>query len=240
MKAVIPAAGLGTRFLPATKSQPKEMLPIVDKPVLHYVVEEVVEANINAILMITGRSKRAIVDYFDKSLELEHHLRDEQEHSLDGINNLLDKAHFYFVRQKEPLGLGHAISCSHRFVGNEPFVVLLGDDIIIDECVTSKLITLHEKLGVSIIAVEEVPDEKTKDYGIITGEELEPGLFRVSEIVEKPKPGTASSNLAIVGRYLFTPEIFDCIDQVKPGLHGEIQLTDAISLLNQKQEIPWE
>lgn len=237
MKAVIPAAGLGTRFLPATKSQPKEMLPIVDKPALHYVVEEAVEAKLTAILLIIGRSKQAIVDYFDKGGELPPHLDEEQKAALDEIDNLLENAHFYFVRQERPLGLGHAVLCSRKFVGDETFAVLLGDDIIVDECVTGTLMKLHEKYGTSIVAVEEMEEERLSDYGVVSGEEIDEGIFKIDQMVEKPKAGEAPSDRAMVGRYVLTSEIYRCLDNTGPGLKGEIQLTDAMMFLNKKEDI---
>jgi len=237
MKAVIPAAGMGTRFLPVTKAQPKEMLPIVDKPSLHYVVEEAIAADINSILMITGRGKRAIVDYFDKNWELEHHFRDTDNPDLEEINAILHKADFFYVRQKEPLGLGHAILCAKHFVHDQAFAVLLGDDIILEECCTANIRRLHEQKGASIVAVEEVPRERLRHYGVIDAEPLDDGTFLVKDLVEKPEPIRAPSNLALVGRYILTPETFGCLEGIKPGLDNEYHLTDALRLLKDREDI---
>ncbi len=229
-KAVIPAAGLGTRLLPATKAQPKEMLPVVDKPALHYVVEEAVEAGIEDILIITGRGKRAIVDYFDAYPELEEHLKRSGKYDLlEEVREITELANIYYVRQKVPRGLGDAILYAERFVDDEPFAVLLGDDIIISNppC-TKTLIELHEEFGGNVIAVEEVPKDLVSRYGIIKPEIVRDGVYRVVDIVEKPRVEEAPSNLATMGRYVLTPKIFEYLKKIGPGYGGEIQLTDAL------------
>lgn len=229
-KAVIPAAGLGTRLLPATKSQPKEMLPVVDKPVLHYVVEEAVDSGIEDILIITGRGKRAIVDYFDAYPELESHLLKNGKYDLlEELRRITELANIYYVRQRNPKGLGDALLYAERFVGDEPFAVLLGDDIIISNppC-TKSLIELYEKYKENVIAVEEVKKEEVTKYGIIDPEEIENGVYRVRDITEKPSVDEAPSNLATMGRYVLTPKIFDYLKRIGPGYGGEIQLTDAL------------
>lgn len=229
-KAVIPAAGLGTRLLPATKAQPKEMLPVVDKPVLHYVVEEAVNSGIEDILIITGRGKRAIVDYFDAYPELEHHLMKSGKYDLlEEIRKVTELANIYYVRQKSPRGLGDALLYAERFVGDEPFAVLLGDDIVISNppC-TKSLIELYEEYKTNVIAVEEVSREDVSKYGIIDPEEVADEIYRVKDIIEKPKIDEAPSNLATMGRYVLTPKIFDYLKRIGPGYGGEIQLTDAL------------
>ncbi len=229
-KAVIPAAGLGTRLLPATKAQPKEMLPVVDKPALHYVVEEAVESGIEDILIITGRGKRAIVDYFDAYPELEEHLERSGKYDvLEEIRKITEMANIFYVRQKAPRGLGDAILYAKRFVDDEPFAVLLGDDIILSNppC-TKTLIELHEEFGGNVIAVEEVEVEDVSRYGIVKPEEIREGVYRVLDIVEKPRVDEAPSNLATMGRYILTPKIFDYLKKIGPGYGGEIQLTDAL------------
>jgi UTP--glucose-1-phosphate uridylyltransferase len=235
-KAVIPAAGLGTRFLPATKAQPKEMLPVVDKPAIQYVVEEAVRAGIDDILIITGRSKRSLEDHFDRNVELEFEL--EQKGRLEALKEvkaLADLADIYFVRQGEPLGLGHAVSMARKHVGREPFVVLLGDDIIDDRVpLLEAMIEQHERIERSVVALMEVEDPSL--YGCAKPEPVSENLVRILDIVEKPKEN-APSNLAVMGRYVFTPDIFDALAQVQPGVGGEIQLTDAIALLMQDQEV---
>ena len=231
-KAVIPAAGYGTRFLPATKAMAKEMLPIVDKPTIQFIVEEAIEAGIEDILIVTGKSKRPIEDHFDSNIELEEHLRKQ------GKDDLLElvkptNVNLFFVRQSYPKGLGHAI------LQAEPFVVMLGDDIMQgQEPLTKQLIDVYEKTHASNIAVMEVPHEETSKYGIIAPErELEDGIYNVEYFVEKPKPEDAPSDLAIIGRYLLTPEIFDILENQAPGAGGEIQLTDAIDTLNKTQRV---
>ncbi|EKN62768.1 UTP--glucose-1-phosphate uridylyltransferase GalU [Schinkia azotoformans] len=239
-KAIIPAAGLGTRFLPATKAQPKEMLPIVDKPTIQYIIEEAVASGIEDIIVVTGRGKRAIEDHFDKSYELEETLAKKEKWDLlkevQGISNL---ANIHYIRQKEPKGLGHAIACASRFIGDEPFAVLLGDDIVHspEKPALKQLIDVYERFNSSVIGVQQVPDEDVSKYGIIsmTNGEIESGVFRIHDLVEKPKLEEAPSNYAIMGRYILRPEIFYVLDNVKPGAGGEIQLTDAIKLLNEQQ-----
>ena len=237
-KAVIPAAGYGTRFLPATKAMAKEMLPIVDKPTIQSIVGEAIEAGIEDILIVTGKSKRPIEDHFDSNIELEEHLRKQ------GKDDLLElvkptNVNLFFVRQSYPKGLGHAILQAKAFVGNEPFVVMLGDDIMQgQEPLTKQLIDVYKKTHASNIAVMEVPHEETSKYGIIAPErELEDGIYNVEYFVEKPKPEDAPSDLAIIGRYLLTPEIFDILENQAPGAGGEIQLTDAIDTLNKTQRV---
>lgn len=238
-KAVIPAAGLGTRFLPATKAQPKEMLPIVDKPAIQYVVEEAVRAGLTEILIITGRGKRSIEDHFDRSLELEHFLEEKGKFDdLKQVREISDMAEIHYIRQKDPLGLGHAVSVAEAFVGEEPFAVLLGDDIMADHHpLLSEMLDVHERYGRSVLAVTEVSREEVSLYGIVEGEFLEERLARVRSVIEKPEPDEAPSNLAAIGRYILTPEIFDCLRGIPPGRGGEIQLTDAITLLARQQAV---
>jgi UTP--glucose-1-phosphate uridylyltransferase len=232
-KAIIPAAGLGTRFLPATKAQPKEMLPIVDKPTIQYIVEEAVASGIEEILIITGRNKRAIEDHFDKSVELEtelelHH-KDELLKMVRDISNIAD---IYYVRQKEPKGLGHAISCAKTFVGNEPFAVMLGDDVVDSKTPCLKqLIDCYSEYKTTILGVQQVLQKDVCKYGIINGKFIEDNIYKVKDLVEKPKVEEAPSNIAILGRYIITPAIFDILGKTKPGNSGEIQLTDALKTL---------
>ncbi|CEK32903.1 UTP--glucose-1-phosphate uridylyltransferase,UTP--glucose-1-phosphate uridylyltransferase,UTP--glucose-1-phosphate uridylyltransferase subunit GalU,CTP:phosphocholine cytidylyltransferase involved in choline phosphorylation for cell surface LPS epitopes,UTP-glucose-1-phosphate uridylyltransferase,Nucleotidyl transferase [[Clostridium] sordellii] len=238
-KAIIPAAGLGTRFLPATKSQPKEMLPIVDKPTLQYIIEEAVNSGIEEILIVTGRSKKSIEDHFDRSIELELEL--EQKGKLDmlkivqDISNMVD---IYFIRQKEPKGLGHAIYCAKSFVGDEPFAVLLGDDIVDSEkpCL-KQLIGAYDEYNTSILGVQEVAKENTDKYGILDVKHIEDRVYKVNDMVEKPKVEEAPSNIAILGRYIITPAIFEILENQKPGKGGEIQLTDALKTLGEHEAI---
>jgi UTP--glucose-1-phosphate uridylyltransferase len=239
MKAVIPAAGLGTRFIPASKAQPKEMLSVVDKPVIQYVIEEAVASGIDDILIITGRTKRSIEDHFDRATELEILLKKEgKTELLEELENVSNMADLHFVRQKEQKGLGHAISCARKHVGDEPFAVMLGDTINISKVpLTKQLINAYEKHNCSIIAIEDVPKEMVINYGIIDGEKLEDGLYRIKNMVEKPSVEESPSTLGITGSYILTPEIFDCIERTKPGVLGEIQLTDAMKLLLESQEI---
>jgi len=235
MKAVIPAAGLGTRMLPVTKTQPKEMLPILNKPAIHYVVEEAVNSGCEDILIITGRTKRAIEDYFDRSPELEEFLRKKgKERELEEIRKISEMANIMYIRQKEPLGLGHAIMLAEKFVGNEPFVILLGDDIIInDEPATKTLMDIYTQTGDPVIGVIKVPLQETSKYGIVKPSSISnPPVYVVDDLVEKPKPEEAPSNLAIVGRYLLTPEIFTYLKNIKKGKGGEYQLTDALKLFS--------
>ena len=238
-KAVIPAAGLGTRFLPATKAQPKEMLPVVDKPAIQYVVEEAVRAGIRDILVITGRGKRSLEDHFDRSFELEHYL--EQGGKFDELKEMrgiADMADIHYVRQGDPLGLGHAVAVARQHVGDEPFVVMLGDDIMVDSSpVLEEMLHIHERYGRSVVALKEFSRKEISSYGCVAPEVVDETLVRILDIVEKPKPDDAPSNLAVMGRYVFTPEIFDALDRVKPGTGGEIQLTDAMGLLLQEQTI---
>ena len=238
-KAVIPAAGLGTRFLPATKAQPKEMLPLLDKPSIQYVVEEAVRAGLTEILIVTGRGKRSIEDHFDRSLELEHFLETKGKFDeLKQVREISDVAAIHYIRQKEPMGLGHAVSVAEAFVGDEPFAVLLGDDIMIDgHPLLPEMLEVYERYGRSLLAVTEVAREEVELYGIVSPEFLEDRLARVVSIVEKPAPDEAPSNLAAIGRYVLTPEIFDCLRETPPGKGGEIQLTDAINLLAQEQAV---
>ena len=230
-KAVIPAAGLGTRFLPATKAQPKEMLPVVDKPAIQYVVEEAVAAGIDDILIITGRNKRSLEDLFDRNFELEHQLQSKgKTGDLAEVVELAELADIHFVRQGEPLGLGHAVSVARKHVGNEPFVVMLGDDIMDDHStVLPDMIKQFGETGSSIVALMEVPPESISAYGCAAVDDREGSLCRITGIVEKPAVEDAPSNLAVMGRYLFTPEIFAELEHVEPGVGGEIQLTDAIA-----------
>jgi UTP--glucose-1-phosphate uridylyltransferase len=233
-KAVIPAAGLGTRFLPATKAQPKEMLPIVDKPAIQYVVEEAVRAGIDDILIITGRGKRSLEDHFDRSIELEVALEAAGKHDqLSEVRGLADLADIHYVRQGEALGLGHAVSVTRKHVGDEPFVVMLGDDIMDEHStVLEDMIGVHDRTGASVVAFKSFPPEEISSYGCADPVPTdEPDLVRLQGIVEKPKAEDAPSDLAVMGRYLFTSEIFDALDRTKPGVGGEIQLTDAIAIL---------
>ena len=235
MKAVIPAAGLGTRFLPATKAQPKEMLPVYDKPTIQYVIEESVNSGVDDILIVTGKGKRSIEDHFDRSFELEHHLKTKgKEDFLKEIEYISELADIHFIRQKKQKGLGDAIYCAKKHVGGDPFVVMLGDTITQDTVpCTKQLIDIYEKYDKSVIALQEVPDEKVERYGIIGGEEIEDAIYKIDKLVEKPPLRVAPSNLAIMGRYVLTPDIFDCIENVEPGYGGEIQLTDALSKLDE-------
>lgn len=233
-KAVIPAAGWGTRFLPATKAQPKEMLPLVDKPIIQYVVEEAIASGIEDILIITGRGKRAIEDHFDRSVELEYFLKQNQkEELLETVLDLGNMADIHFIRQKEQLGLGHAIYQARRHIGNEPFAVLLGDEVFVGEtpCL-AQLIDVHEQVGGSVVGVQEVPPSDVHRYGVIRPEEMGERLYRALDLVEKPAPEAAPSNLAIVGRYVLDPAIFDALEDLPPGRNGEIQLTDGLRVLN--------
>jgi UTP--glucose-1-phosphate uridylyltransferase len=232
-KAVIPAAGLGTRFLPATKAQPKEMLPVVDKPAIQYVVEEAVRAGITDILIITGRGKRTLEDHFDRNFELEYYLEQKGKvHDLGEIQALAEMADIHYVRQGEPLGLGHAVSVARKHVGDNPFVVMLGDDIMDRSSdVLEGMVATYEQYGRSVVALKEFPLEEISSYGCVRPEAVTGNLVRILDIVEKPLPEDAPSTLAVMGRYVFTPEIFDALEQVKPGVGGEIQLTDAIGIL---------
>ena len=230
-KAIIPAAGLGTRFLPATKAKPKGMLPIVDKPTIQYIIEEAVASGIEEILIITGRSKKCIEDHFDKSVELELELeKSGKEEMLKMVREISDMVDIHFIRQKEPKGLGHAISCAKTFVGNEPFAVLLGDDIVYNEgrpCL-KQLIDCYDEYKTSVLGVQTVEAKDVNKYGIVNGIHIEDRVYKVKGLVEKPPVEEAPSNVAILGRYIITPQIFKILEETKPGKGGEIQLTDAL------------
>ena len=238
-KAIIPAAGLGTRFLPATKSQPKEMLPIVDKPTLQYIIEEAIESGIEEILIITGRNKKSIEDHFDKSVELELELEQKgKDEMLEMVRNISNMVNIHYIRQKEPKGLGHAIHCAKSFIGNEPFAVLLGDDIV--DCDTpclKQLISAYDEYKTSILGVQEVAKEDTCKYGILDVKHIEDRVYKVKDMVEKPSVEEAPSNVAILGRYIITPEIFNILENQEPGKGGEIQLTDALKTLGKQEAI---
>ncbi|WEG13368.1 UTP--glucose-1-phosphate uridylyltransferase GalU [Pullulanibacillus sp. KACC 23026] len=237
-KAIIPAAGLGTRFLPATKAMPKEMLPIVDKPTIQYIVEEAIESGIEDILIVTGKGKRAIEDHFDNNIELEQNLEKKGKLKLLEEVNRSSSVEIHYIRQKEPRGLGHAVWCARKFIGDEPFAVLLGDDIVQSEvpCLR-QLIDQYEQTLSSVIGVQTVPENQTHRYGVIDPISHEGRRYQVNQFVEKPAPGTAPSNLAIMGRYVLTPEIFRFLDEQQIGAGGEIQLTDAIQKLNEIQRV---
>jgi UTP--glucose-1-phosphate uridylyltransferase len=238
-KAIIPAAGLGTRFLPATKAMPKEMLPILDKPTIQYIVEEAIASGIEDIIIVTGKGKRAIEDHFDFSPELERNLIEKGKvELLDKVQYSTNLADIHYIRQKEPKGLGHAVWCARKFIGDEPFAVLLGDDIVQSEvpCLR-QLMNEHEKTYSSVLGIQRVPDEETSKYGIIEPLSKEGRCYQVNRFVEKPAPGKAPSNLAIIGRYILTPEIFMFLDEQNAGAGGEIQLTDAIEKLNAIQRV---
>ena len=231
-KCLFPAAGYGTRFLPATKAMPKEMLPIVNKPLIQYGVEEAIKAGLRNIGFVSGRGKRAIEDHFDVSYELEHQVMGtSKEKLLHEIRDVISQCTFSYTRQIEMKGLGHAILTGENLIGREPFAVLLADDLCIDgdQGVLAQMVKLYNEHHCSIIAIEEVPHDQTDRYGIVVGDEIEPGLIRVTEMVEKPDPKDAPSNLAIIGRYILTPDIFDILRATKPGRGGEIQITDAIA-----------
>ncbi len=236
-KAIIPAAGLGTRFLPATKAQPKEMLPIVDKPTIQYIIEEAVASGIEEILIITGRNKRAIEDHFDKSVELEQELEAHgKEELLSMVRDISNMVNIHYIRQKEPKGLGHAISCAKAFVGKEPFAVMLGDDVVDSKVPCLKqLIDCYTEYKTTILGVQEVPMSDVSKYGIVKGMHIEDRVYKVKDLVEKPKEEEAPSNIAILGRYIITPQIFDILDNTAPGKGGEIQLTDALRTLIQSE-----
>lgn len=237
-KAIIPAAGLGTRFLPATKAMPKEMLPIVDKPTIQYIVEEAIESGIEDIIIVTGKGKRAIEDHFDNNFELEQNLVEKEKFDLLEKVRQSSKVDIHYIRQKEPKGLGHAVWCARKFIGDEPFAVLLGDDIVqADKPCLKQLMDEYGKTGASIIGVQPVPEEETHRYGIIEPLEQTGRRYEVKNFVEKPAKGTAPSNLAIMGRYILTPEIFQFLEEQKIGAGGEIQLTDAIQKLNEIQRV---
>ena len=232
-KAVIPAAGLGTRFLPVTKAQPKEMLPIVDKPTIQYIIEEAVASGIEEILIITGRNKKSIEDHFDKSVELEMELEKAgKQEMLDLVRGISDMVDIHYIRQKEPRGLGHAIYCAKSFVGNEPFAVMLGDDVVESEVPCLKqLIDCFNEYKTTILGVQTVSPENVDKYGIVDGIHIEDRVYKVKRLVEKPVIEEAPSNIAILGRYIITPQIFDILENTKPGKGNEIQLTDALETL---------
>jgi UTP--glucose-1-phosphate uridylyltransferase len=240
-KAVIPAAGLGTRFLPATKASPKEMLPVVDKPAIQYVVEEAVQAGLTDIVIVTGRNKRAVEDHFDRNIELEHYL--EQRGQSDLLKEVQFASHLadiHYVRQQNPLGLGHAVATARHHVGDEPFAVLLADDLMVDEAALLRsMLATFEQRHASVVAVQAVDPAEISSYGCVepAGAEVAPGLFDVRRVVEKPPVDEAPSNLAVIGRYVFTPDVFDMLDRIEPGRGGELQLTDAITMLASDQRV---
>ena len=239
-RAVIPAAGLGTRFLPATKATPKEMLPIVDKPTIQYIVEEALESGIEDILIITGRSKRAIEDHFDRSIELELNLKEKGKTDLLDMVRSISDIRIHYIRQKEPRGLGHAILCAKQFIGSEPFAVLLGDDVVYNtgKPALRQLIDVYEKTGASVLGVQSVPRDKVSSYGIVASRGTHDSrAFEVADMVEKPAVDEAPSNMAVSGRYIITPEIFDILENTDPGAGGEIQLTDALRTLMKIQPV---
>jgi UTP--glucose-1-phosphate uridylyltransferase len=236
MKVVIPAAGLGIRFLPATKAQPKEMLPVVDKPAIQYVVEEAVASGMTDIIIITGRGKRAIEDHFDKSYELEHKLRESgNSEALAEVQRIASMADIFYIRQKEQLGLGHAILCAKKHIGDEPFAVMLGDDIVVSDrpCI-GQLVDVFDEMDASVVGVEQVPKSKISRYGVIGGRKVRDSIYKVDDVVEKPSPEEAPSDLAIIGRYVLKPEIFSHLEKIGPGKGGELQLTDAMRLMCRK------
>jgi UTP--glucose-1-phosphate uridylyltransferase len=236
MKAVIPAAGLGTRFLPYTKAMPKEMIPIVDKPAIQFVVEEAVASGMREILIVTGRSKRAIEDHFDANLELDEHLaKSSRPGALEELEALMSAARIMYVRQSSPRGLGDAVLRAADFVADESFGVLLGDDITVDPPCAGVLREVHERLGHSVIALQEVPKDQIGRYGMAVGKEVEPGVIRLQDMIEKPSRKEATSNLATIGRYILTPEIFSCLRKTEAGKGGEVQLTDGIRALMKKE-----
>lgn len=238
-KAIIPAAGLGTRFLPATKAQPKEMLPIVDKPTLQYIIEEAVKSGIEEILIITGRNKKSIEDHFDKSVELELELEQKgKKEMLKMVKDISNMVNIHYIRQKEPKGLGHAINCAKSFIGDEPFAVLLGDDIVDSKTPCLKqLIDTFNEYKTTILGVQKVNKENVDKYGILDVKHIEDRVYKVKDMVEKPNKNEAPSNIAILGRYIITPAIFDILENQKPGKGGEIQLTDALKTLSKQEAI---
>lgn len=236
-KAIIPAAGLGTRFLPATKAQPKEMLPIVDKPTIQYIIEEAIASGIEDIIIVTGRSKRSIEDHFDKSVELELELeRSGKEDTLKMIRDISELANIHTIRQKEPRGLGHAILTARHFIGNEPFAVLLGDDVVVSKkpCL-QQMIDVYNEYQTSVLGVQKVPHEVVNKYGIVDCKEVDERVYKVHDLVEKPKVKDAPSDIAILGRYIITPSIFEYLETQDAGTGGEIQLTDALRRLSKEQ-----
>lgn len=238
-KAIIPAAGLGTRFLPATKAQPKEMLPIVDKPALQFIIEEAVASGIEEILIITGRNKKSIEDHFDRSVELELALEAKGRlDQLEEVRKISDMAVIHYIRQKEPKGLGHAVYCAKSFIGDEPFAVLLGDDIVdADKPCLKQMLEIYEEYKTSILGVQKVPETDVSKYGIVEGKLIEDRVYKVRSLVEKPPLESAPSNTAVLGRYIITPAIFHILEETAPGRGGEIQLTDALNALAQKEAV---
>lgn len=238
-KAIFPVAGLGTRFLPATKASPKEMLPLVDKPLIQYVVEEAVLSGITEIIMITGRGKRAIEDHFDVSFELEENLKENGKRSLlKEVRKISQLAEFCYVRQRQSLGLGHAILCGKQLIGDEPFAVLLGDDIIDSSVPTLQQMSyLFEELNAPVIAIQQVPKHEVSQYGVIKGKKIKEGVYLVEDLVEKPSVDEAPSDLAVIGRYILVPEIFEILEKTPPGYNQEIQLTDGLRTLSQKRPV---
>lgn len=238
-KAIIPAAGLGTRFLPATKAMPKEMLPIVDKPTIQYIVEEAISSGIEDIIIVTGNGKRAIEDHFDHAYQLEQNLLEKEKFELlEEVQHTTDMVDIHYIRQKEPKGLGHAIWCARKFIGQEPFAVLLGDDIVQAEkpCL-KQMIELYDRYSSSIIGIQPVRHDEVSRYGIIEGQKLEERFYNIQNLIEKPEIGETSSNLAIMGRYILTPKIFDILGEHTIGAGGEVQLTDAIAKLNKLEAV---
>lgn len=238
-KAIIPAAGLGTRFLPATKAMPKEMLPIVDKPTIQYIVEEAVASGIEDIIIVTGKGKRAIEDHFDASFELEYNLNEKGKFQLlEEVRKSSEMADIHYIRQKEPKGLGHAIWCARKFIGDEPFAVLLGDDIVESDVPCLKqMIDVYDEYKASVVGVQPVDWDEVSRYGIVDPTLIEDRVYLANQLIEKPKTGTAPSNLAIMGRYILTPAIFGILEEQRVGVNGEIQLTDAISRLGTTERI---
>ena len=238
-KAIIPAAGLGTRFLPATKAQAKEMLPIVDKPTLQYIIEEAIESGIEEILIVTGRNKKSIEDHFDRSVELELELEQKGKTAmLEMVQDISNMVNIHYIRQKEPKGLGHAIHCAKSFIGNEPFAVLLGDDIVDASTPCLKqMIDAYDEYKTTVLGVQEVARENVDKYGILDVKHIEDRVYKVKDMVEKPSIEEAPSNIAILGRYIITPEIFNILENQAPGKGGEIQLTDALQTLATKEAI---
>ena len=238
-KAVIPAAGLGTRFLPATKAQPKEMLPIVDKPTIQYIIEEAVESGIENIVIVNGRNKGSIEDHFDRSVELELELENKgKQEALEMVKSISEMTNVFFIRQKKPLGLGHAVLSAREFIGNEPFAVLLGDDVVVSrKPALRQMIEVYNEYHSSILGVQTVPHELTYQYGIVDGKAVDERVYKVKDLVEKPSVDQAPSNVAILGRYILTPDIFDYLVNQEKGAGGEIQLTDAIKRMAKEQAV---
>jgi UTP--glucose-1-phosphate uridylyltransferase len=239
-KCLFPAAGYGTRFLPATKAIPKEMLPILTKPLIQYAVEEAKMAGIDTMAIVTGRGKRAIEDHFDISYELEHQIKGtSKEHYLTDIRNLINRLTFTYVRQISMKGLGDAILTGKSLIGDEPCAVVLADDLCVSSCsgVLSQMIDIYNKYGKSVVAIETIDQKDTGKYGIIDGKQIEPNLYEISHMIEKPKPQDAPTNMAIIGRYILTPDIFDILSRTKPGVGGEVQITDALSQLAKRGDV---